>query len=594
MRSDAAPLRFRHECHFGAGPLPEGGARFRLWAPDAPRVELLLGDSVLPMQRADDGTHEIVAPQAQAGMTYAYRVDDGGPVPDPASRAQVGDVEGPSRIVDPLAYTWRTGTWHGLPWSQAVICEVHVGTCGGFAGLREQLPRLAAAGYTAIELMPIAEFPGARNWGYDGVLPYAPESSYGTPDELKALVDAAHELGLMLLLDVVYNHFGPRGNALGRYASAFFDHDRPTPWGEAIDFTRSAVRRFYIDNALLWINEYRFDGLRLDAVHAIAPEDFLLDLSAAVRAACTKGRHVHLVLENEHNAAHLLERAFDAQWNDDGHNALHALLTGEQHSYYADFAGHTTAQLATVLAEGFAFQGQRTRHGQPRGEPSAHLPPTAFVLFAQNHDQIGNRPLGERLSTLTSVAAMRAATALVALTPMIPLFFMGDEWGCRTPFLFFTDYQGELARKVSAGRREEFKAFFAGSRRAPRLPDPNTPTTYDKSLPRVHSPIAAQRWSTWFTQLLLTRRKALVPALDDACAIDCQVLGTAAVVARWRLGDGRVWELAANLGPVAARILTCDEADRPVYAVPARAGAARCAGELPPYSVVVRVSATPS
>ncbi len=471
MRSDAAPLRFRHECHSGAEPLPEGGARFRLWAPDAPRVELLLGDSVLPMQRADDGTHEIVAPQAQAGMTYAYRVDDGGPVPDPASRAQVGDVEGPSRIVDPLAYTWRTGTWHGLPWSQAVICEVHVGTCGGFAGLREQLPRLAAAGYTAIELMPIAEFPGARNWGYDGVLPYAPESSYGTPDELKALVDAAHELGLMLLLDVVYNHFGPRGNALRRYASA---------------------------------------------------------------------------------------------------------------------------QLATVLAEGFAFQGQRTRHGQPRGEPSAHLPPTAFVLFAQNHDQIGNRPLGERLSTLTSVAAMRAATALVALTPMIPLFFMGDEWGCRTPFLFFTDYQGELARKVSAGRREEFKAFFAGSRRAPRLPDPNTPTTYDKSLPRVHSPIAAQRWSTWFTQLLLTRRKALVPALDDACAIDCQVLGTAAVVARWRLGDGRVWELAANLGPVAARILTCDEADRPVYAVPARAGAARCAGELPPYSVVVRVSATPS
>lgn len=586
-----APLRFRHPCHFGAELQPEGGARFRLWAPDAPQVQLLLAESVLPMQRDADGTHTAMVPQARAGMTYAFQVDDAGPVPDPASRAQVGDVEGPSRIVDPLAYAWRTGTWTGRPWSQAIICEVHVGACGGFDGLREQLPRLAAAGYTAIELMPLAEFPGERNWGYDGVLPYAPESSYGTPEQLKALVDTAHELGLMLLLDVVYNHFGPRGNALPRYAGAFFDRSRPTPWGAAIDFTQPAVRRFYIDNALLWLDEYRFDGLRLDAVHAIAPESFLSELATAVRATCGVRRHVHLVLENEHNAAHLLPRPFDAQWNDDGHNALHVLLTGERHSYYADFAQRTTAQLATVLAEGFAFQGQPDRHGRPRGEPSAQLPPTAFVLFAQNHDQIGNRPLGERLSALISPTAMRAVTALVALTPMVPLFFMGEEWGCRTPFLFFTDYEGDLARKVRAGRREEFKDFEWGNRRTPHLPDPNAVSSFDKSRPRVESASAAQRWSAWFTQLLHTRRDELVPSLDGARAIDCQVLGTAAVLARWRLGDGRIWELAANLGPAPARVPPCDAHARAVYAVPPRAGRARCAEELPAFSVVVRVSA---
>lgn len=591
MTPAATSWHFQHRCRFGAQLLPAGGARFRLWAPDARQVELLLGDDVLPMRRRANGVHVIEVPQARAGMSYAYRVDDAGPVPDPASRAQAGDVEGRSLVVDPLAYAWRTGAWTGRPWTEAIICELHVGAYGGFDGVREQLPRLAAAGYTAIELMPIAEFPGERNWGYDGVLPYAPEAGYGTPEQLKALVDAAHEAGLALLLDVVYNHFGPRGNALGRYASAFFDARRQTPWGDAIDFTQPEVRRFYLDNALLWLQEYRFDGLRLDAVHAIAPEDFLLELAAAVRVACEPGRRVHLVLENEKNATHLLERGFDAQWNDDGHNALHVLLTGETHSYYADFADRPAGRLATVLSEGFSFQGQADRHGRPRGEPSAHLPPTAFVLFAQNHDQVGNRPLGERLISLTSVAAMRAATALVALSPMIPLFFMGDEWGCRTPFLFFTDYRGNLARKVVSGRREEFKEFFSDRKRRPRVPDPSAVETFEKSIPRVQSPVAAQRWSSWFTQLLHVRLRRLVPGLEGARAIDCHVVADAALIARWRLGDGRIWELAANLGPATVPVACCDTHVPPVHAVPIRAWPARCRGKLLPHSVVARVSA---
>ncbi|RAN81277.1 malto-oligosyltrehalose trehalohydrolase [Bacillus sp. SRB_336] len=571
---------------YGAIVKAPGRVDFRLWAPDAREVELLLGEQTLPMTREDNGEFVALDVPASSGAAYRYCIDGGTAIADPASRAQDGDVEAASLVVDPAAYRWRTEAWQGHAREQLIICEVHVGLCGGFDGLRRQLGHYAAAGYTAIELMPVAEFPGERNWGYDGVLPYAPESAYGSPDALRQLVDEAHSLGLSVLLDVVYNHFGPRGNLLSTYAPAFFDDDRSTPWGAAIDFRQPQVRRFFIGNALMWLADYRFDGLRLDAVHAIAPEDFLLELSAEARASCSP-RQIHLILENEHNASHLLRGAFDAQWNDDGHNALHVLLTGERHAYYADFATRPIEQLALVLRDGFAFQGQADRRGVSRGEPSGDLPPSAFVLFLQNHDQVGNRPFGERLSTLAAPAALRAAVALVALSPMIPLFFMGDEWGCTTPFLFFCDYTGELAEAVRQGRAAEFSEGPAsGAQRD--LPDPNARSTFQASVPRVEEADVALSWSEWFAQLLAKRRRQLCPALRGAHAIDCEVIGNAALLARWRLGDGSVWEMALNLGSVPATLPSSDT-NTVVHAEPFDAAYPRCRGALPPHSLVVRL-----
>ena len=288
---------------------------------------------------------------------------------------------------------------------------------GGFRGVRDDLPRLKELGVTAIELMPVNDFPGKRNWGYDGVLPYAPDSAYGTPDDLKELVDTAHGLGLMMFLDVVYNHFGPDGNYLGSYAPQFFRDDVKTPWGPAIDFRRREVRDYFTCNVLMWLTEFRFDGLRFDAVHAIQEQDWVEEMAAAVRATIDPDREVHLVLEH-HNAASHLRKAVDAQWNDDGHNVLHVLLTGEDGGYYADYANDPAAKLARVLAEGWVYQGERSAYLKaPRGEPSGDLPPYAHVLFLQNHDQIGNRAFGERLTSLTPANALEAAIALQTPVP---------------------------------------------------------------------------------------------------------------------------------------------------------------------------------
>jgi glycogen operon protein len=396
---------------FGATLVGGNRTHFRLWAPDRPRVTLEIeGRSPMTMRARDAGWHEVIA-DSGAGARYRYRVRPGLAVPDPAARAQAGDVHEPSIVVDPASYVWRHSEWHGRPWHEAVIYELHVGLCDGFVGVTARLADLASLGVTAIELMPVAEFPGARNWGYDGVLPYAPDAAYGTPDDLKALVDTAHGLGLMVLLDVVYNHFGPDGNYLGSYASEFWRQDVSTPWGDAIDFRREEVQHFFIENALYWLEEFRFDGLRLDALHAIVPQDVVSTLARAIRAGVRPGRHVHLIMEHEGNAAHLLRAdpgaaGFDAQWADDFHHCLHVLLTGEHESYYGDFAKDTATLLARCLAEGFAYQGQVSPHtGQPRGEPSGHLPPTAFVVCLQNHDQIGNRAFGERLTVLAEPTA---------------------------------------------------------------------------------------------------------------------------------------------------------------------------------------------
>ncbi len=541
---------YSHRLPFGAELRPDGQTAFRLWAPSADAVSLQLPDHAVPMQAEGGGWYAAEAP-APAGTPYSFALLDGLNVPDPAARMQQDDVHGPSVVVDPRAYQWQHADWQGRPWHEAVIYEVHVGALGGFKAVQDRLPELAALGVTAVELMPLSDVPGPRNWGYDGVLPFAPDRALGTPDELKALVDAAHGLGLMVMLDVVYNHFGPDGAYVHAYAKAFFRDDIKTPWGASIDFRRPEVRDYFEQNAIYWINEYRFDGLRFDAVHAISEEDFLVEMAGRIRAAAGPGRHVHLVLEHENNRAALLRDGpgsplYDAQWADDLHHCLHVLLTGESEGYYEDFQD-ATALLARCLAEGFAYQGQHAPHlGRTRGEPSGHLPTTAFVVCLQNHDQIGNRAMGERLTTLTDPAALRAATALLLLSPFVPLLFMGEEWASASPFLFFTSHNEELAGLVREGRRAEFKSFaaFQDPARREMIPDPNAESTFAASVPERTDPSHAD----WIAALLRLRRERVVPGLPGCRSLGATVLADGAVQAEWRLGDGQVLTILLNLG----------------------------------------------
>ena len=545
---------------FGAWPT-DAGVRFRLWAPAASSVELLLNGATHSMQTQADGWHELAVASAGPGDAYRFRAC-GLEVPDPASRAQAGDVHGDSIVVDPGSYAWRHDGWAGRPWHEAVLYELHVGTFspeGSFDGARRRLRHLAGLGITAIELMPIGQWSGARNWGYDGTLPFAPHSIYGRPDDLKALVDEAHGLGLMVFLDVVYNHFGPDGNYMGVHAPALFRHDLKTAWGDALDFRQRPVRDFFIQNALQWLGEYRFDGLRLDAAHAIRDDSevhFLDELADVVHRRFAGGRHVHLVLENEHNEAHRLRRgAYAAQWNDDWHQCAHVLLTGEREGYYEPFADEPVRGLVRSLAEGFVFQGEAWPLGEgTRGEPSAELAPTAFVNFLQNHDQVGNRALGERLDRLAEPRAVEAMLALLLLSPQIPLLFMGEEWAAATPFLFFTDFHDELATAVRDGRRREFARFaaFADPGDRATIPDPNAADTLTASrlcwdeleLPGHAARLAHVR------RLLAVRRDSIIPLLPllGARAGSARRIAGHAIAAEWRLDDGRRLHLLANLG----------------------------------------------
>jgi malto-oligosyltrehalose trehalohydrolase len=532
---------------FGATYLGDNRTRFGLWAPGVDAIDLEIDESApIALSRQADGWFEAET-ACGPGAAYTFRLPSGQAIADPASRAQADDVHGPSLVVDPKAYRWRCPEWKGRPWHETILYELHAGTYGGFAGVQADLDRLAALGVTAVELMPISDFPGTRNWGYDGVLPFAPDRAYGTPDELRALVDAAHERGLTMFLDVVYNHFGPDGNYLSLYAPQFFRTDIQTPWGVAIDFRQPPVRRFFIENALYWLTEYRFDGLRFDAVHAIADQTFLDELAAEVHATI-KDRHVHLVLEHDGNEAEHLRHGFDGQWNDDAHHVFHVLLTGEHDGYYADYAKAPAAQLARCLAEGFVFQGEPSpyRNGEKRGTPSADLPPTAFVLFLQNHDQIGNRAFGDRLTTLADPEALKAATALQLLAPNIPLLFMGEERMTRAPFQFFTDFHGELAAAVREGRRREFSAFsrFAGA----EIPDPNASETFERSR------VPASGDEGFHRRLLRLRHDMIVPRLAGAKTIEAKPIGAAAVAARWRMGDGAVLTIAANFAEQACAL----------------------------------------
>lgn len=534
---------------------------FWLWAPAAKRVDVLL-DKPHPLRRSDDGWYSAEIAGIAAGTRYKFRIDDEIDVPDPASAFQPEDVSGPSEVIDHAAYPWRAADWRGRPWPEAVLIETHVGTFtrdGTYRAMIDKLDHLVATGITALELMPLADFAGRRNWGYDGVLWYAPDSAYGRPEDLKALIDAAHLRGLMVFLDVVYNHFGPEGNYLGRYAPGFFT-DAQTPWGSAIDYRVREVRDFAIGNAFYWLRDYRFDGLRLDAVHAITEPgevSMLHELSQAVGKLATETRrHIHLVLENDDNAVRLLDPNEDkprgkyrAQWNDDYHHAWHVLLTGEKHGYYGDYQRAPRNDIARALGSGFVYQGETSAHrgGQARGEPSKTLAPTAFVNFLQNHDQIGNRALGDRLEGSARPEAIEAALAITLLAPTVPMLFMGEEWGATTPFPFFCDFHGDLANAVRDGRRREFAGAYA--KYGDGVPDPLDPSTAQSAVldwAALEQPPARKRLDL-VRELLSIRSREIVPRLAGAAFGDAHATEQGLLTAHWRMGDNATLRLSANL-----------------------------------------------
>ena len=574
--------------------------RFRLWAPNADEVTLVLGGQDHQMTRGEGGWREARV-AAAPGTPYQFRVGDT-LVPDPASRAQQEDVHGPSLVTDPDAYEWQHADWRGRPWAEAVIVELHVGAAtpeGTFDALRRKLGHYRDLGVTAIELLPVADFAGTRNWGYDGVLPYAPDTAYGTPDDLRRLIDEAHGLGLMMFIDVVYNHFGPDGNYLGLYASDFFDEEKHTPWGAALNFSQQAVRDYFAQNAIMWLTEYRFDGIRFDAVQAISDmaeaegqahflEEMAQAIRAATRSAAGADRHVHLILENDDNEAGLLRREdgavplYDAQWNDDFHHVVHRLITGETDGYYEDY-DEPAERLARVLSEGFAYQGERSDHrdGAARGTPSAHLPPTAFCSFIQNHDQVGNRAMGDRIDQAALCEeAVVAATALYLLSPQVPMLWMGEEWASSAPFPFFCDFDGELADAVREGRRREFARFdkFKDPAMREMIPDPNAEETFLSAKldwQELGRGAHARRLDL-FRTLIALRHEHVVPLLGGAAPAAASGVRAGAVRASWSFPnttltiDVNLSEAPAALPPVAP----------PFYATPGADGDA-----LPPWSL---------
>src|SRR5215472_1667221 len=562
-------MRRHRELPFGAE-VRSDGVWFRLWAPRAGTVSLQIeaGDTaVLPMVCGPDGWFTLSTALARPGALYRYLID-GRAFPDPASRYQPDGVHGPSEVIDAEAYEWSDVDWRGRRWEEVVIYELHLGTfsdTGDFAGAVRHLDHIADLGVTAVELMPIAAFPGGRDWGYDGAFLYAPAFAYGRPDDLKRLVEACHRRGLAIFLDVVYNHFGPEGNYLSAIAPDFFTDRHETRWGAAIDFSgpnSQPVREFFINNALYWLEEFHLDGLRFDAVHAIfdnSEPDIVSEIAETIRQQITD-REIHLVLENDKNQARYLQRAdggatrHTAQWNDDLHHVLHVLITGESAGYYGDYAAEPARHLGRALAEGLAYQGEPSpfRGGRPRGEPSSELPATAFVGFLQNHDQVGNHPFGTRLAARAEEAALHAAIAIVLLSPQIPLMFMGEEWASDRPFAFFCDFEPGLREAVREGRRREFAHFpeFRDETARAKIPDPTALSTYEMSRLDWTEPCTEPHssWLARYRRLIEIRKREIAPRLTGIgpSAGAFHVMGPTAVSVEWRLGDGSQLLLLAN------------------------------------------------
>ena len=483
----------------GAWPEP-GGVRFRVWAPVMSSVEVVFeppGPAPIALEKFPDGTFGGLVEGVGAGARYRYRLDGDGLFPDPASRFQPDGVHGASEVIDPSGFAWGDAGWRGIPRADLVLYELHVGTFtpeGTFAGVRAKLPYLVEIGVTAIELMPVADFPGGRNWGYDGVDLFAPARCYGTPDDLRTLVNEAHRLGLAVFLDVVYNHLGPEGNYLPSFSPYYFS-DRPeNPWGRGLNFDgpkSSMVRQFYVENALHWVHEYHMDGLRLDATHAIHDDDprhFVAELTARVHESAA-GRRVYVIAEDHRNLAFMIRPAgeggwgLDGVWADDFHHKVRVALAGDNEGYYRDYTG-SMPDLARTLNQGWHFTGQFSSYLQEhRGTDPTGISPRRFVFCLQNHDQIGNRALGERLHHQIDLAAYRAACVLLLCGPATPLLFMGQEWGSTSPFLYFTDHPEELGKLVTEGRRNEFRHFSAFNDPEARdlIPDPQDEETFTAS-----------------------------------------------------------------------------------------------------------------
>jgi len=549
------------EKRFGPKILPGGNVRFDLWAPDAQEVDLCLENDELPMQKAQDGWFSVITDMAKPGSKYMFRVNGDLKVPDPASESQDDDVHGWSIVVDNGAYDWGEDVnWKGCSWEETVLYELHTGTFsdeGTFKGVEKKLDYLVSLGITAIELMPVADFPGTHNWGYDGVLLFAPDRTYGTPEDLKDLIKAAHKKGLMVFLDVVYNHFGPDGNYLYCYAkSGFFEHKHVTPWGNAINFENRNVRDFYIQNVLYWLEEYRFDGLRFDAIHEIkddSPVNILEEVAAVVKERI-KDRHVHLVLENDNNNASLLKH-YVAQWNDDFHHCVHILLTGERGGYYKDYTEETTDKdptyfLARCLAEGYAYQGENSayRENEPRGENSKDLNVFSFVNFIQNHDQVGNRAFGERIAAIAPKEAVKIAAKLYLLAPTIPLIFMGEEWGSKRPFMFFCNLCSELSDSIRDGRRREFSRFpeFADPKNRERIPDPTAEETFRGS--KLDWEGMDNEIIELYKELLDIRKKEIVPLIPciEHSKSRFEIFGTGHFKVEWFVKNGKILTFTVN------------------------------------------------
>ena len=471
----------------------DGGVRFRAISPAAGQMEVVVDGASHPLTKTGDATFETFVPDVQAGARY-HLLKDGTEMPDPASRFQPEGVHGPSEVINPHAYEWHDEGWRGVAQQDLVFYELHVGTFtpeGTYRAAQEKLSYLKELGVTAVEVMPLAAFPGERNWGYDPAAQYAPAHPYGHPDDLRAFVDAAHETGLAVYLDVVYNHFGPDGAYVVGINPQMFTEHHHTPWGQAINLDDTGsehVRQFFLENAVHWLREYHFDGFRLDAVFALvddSPKHFLKELvEVTAEVGKETGLTRYLIAEDPRNFRDLvLPRdeggyGLDGVWADDFHHEVRVNLAGDQHSYYQDFTG-TPADIAKTLEQGWFFTGQESKNqGEARGTPTDGLIPKNFVICIQNHDQIGNRPRGNRLSDEILLSAYRAASALLLFAPQLPLLFQGQEWATKTPFIYFTDHNPDLGKLVSEGRKEEFKDFpdFQGD-----VPDPQDPASFEKS-----------------------------------------------------------------------------------------------------------------
>lgn len=499
-----------------------GAAEFRVWAPSAKQIKLrLLGRGDFPMRREDNGDFTLNT-SARAGGRYFYIVDDHQPVPDPVSRLLPEGVHGPTEIVDPHSFRWSDAGWRGIELADYILYELHVGTFtpqGTFDGVIERMDYLKQLGITVIEIMPVAAFPGTRNWGYDGVSAYAVQASYGGPDGLKRLVDAAHGAGLGVMLDVVYNHLGNEGNYLRLFGPYFTDRHQ-TPWGEAVNYDQAGsdgVRRYVVENALYWICEYHLDGLRLDAVQTIKDDSrphILEEIQQNVqRLAGELGRRVCVIAETDENDPRLVRSpaqggdGLDAAWSDDFHHAVHTFLTKEDKGYYQDFG--RKEQIVRALNQGFVYQGEHFKFwGGPRGAPPEGVPIPSHVICIQNHDQVGNRAQGERLDALVPRGASKLAAALLLLAPHTPLLFMGQEYGETAPFQFFTDYgDPALQKAVREGRRREFKDF-----KWDEVPDPQDPQTFERS--KLQWSVAGRQspeMLQWYTELIWIRRREVMP-----------------------------------------------------------------------------------